>query len=158
MKYKRLPKTELEKLEKEFINFLAVNSITADDWKEKQATNDESIELLIDDFSDMIYHRVMHKINFIDHRSVSELKVFNTNKEKIILYGLRINDNSFDLTDGNDLEKIFNGNIPNGLEVYRMEKQYSKERELEIFEMLERGCCVVDKKLYTFLEKIHRNA
>ena len=32
MKYERISKVELEKMEKEFIDFLVVNGITAADW------------------------------------------------------------------------------------------------------------------------------
>ncbi len=39
MKYRRLDKEELEELEQEFIKFLAVNTVTADDWAKIQWGN-----------------------------------------------------------------------------------------------------------------------
>ena len=46
MKYERLSKNELEELEKEFVDFLVVNGITAQDWvaiKENEPLNADEI-------------------------------------------------------------------------------------------------------------------
>ena len=54
MKYTRIPSDELEKLEDEFVNFLVVNGITADDWvaiKENEPMNAAEI---VDQFSDVV--------------------------------------------------------------------------------------------------------
>jgi len=46
MKYTRIPTDELEKLEDEFVNFLVMNGIIADDWvaiKENEPLNANEI-------------------------------------------------------------------------------------------------------------------
>ena len=57
MKYKRLASQELEALEKEFINYLATEQITADEWVKMKETTPEKSEELIDVFSDMVYEK-----------------------------------------------------------------------------------------------------
>ncbi len=48
MKYKRLTKEQLEELHEEFINFLATQSITAEEWatlkKEKPEVAEEELD------------------------------------------------------------------------------------------------------------------
>ncbi|MEY2924715.1 MAG: hypothetical protein RLZZ337_1263, partial [Bacteroidota bacterium] len=46
LKYERLAQEELEKLQDDFVNFLVVNGITADDWvsiKENEPLNADQI-------------------------------------------------------------------------------------------------------------------
>lgn len=158
MKYKRLPLNELQLLEKEFIKFLAVNSITADDWIKIQEESSEKMDELIEEFSDLVYHRVMQKVSCLDHRTKNEVKVFKTEKEKISLIAMSTTATDVNFLDENDFNAILSGNKAIPVEVYKSEKAYQKEREVEIFDLLENGCCIVDPSLYDFFEKIHQNA
>ena len=51
MKYARLTKEQFEELNKEFINFLATQSITADEWQDIKANKPEVAEEELDVFS-----------------------------------------------------------------------------------------------------------
>lgn len=157
MKYKILPQEELEKLEKEFIHFLAVNSITAEDYKKMQETDRAKIIELIETFSDMVYERVMQKITYIDHRTSDEIKVFEAGENKISLLGIKSKNKAIDFLKEDAFKSLMNGTIQDDFEIYKSEKPYNKQREIEVFEMLEQGCCVVDQSLYEFLDKIYAN-
>ena len=56
MKYRRLDQNELKTLEKDFIEFLASQSITADEWENMRKEQQLG---LIDIFSDLVFEKVL---------------------------------------------------------------------------------------------------
>lgn len=151
MKYKRLRPEELQALEKEFVNFLASAQITGPDWEKMKEQELEKANELIEVFSDLVYDKVLRKIKFLEFRDAKTLNIFNCTNEKIKLLGLRVNESStLDLTAPDVLSK-WNQNNSGSVTVVRTEKNYSKERELEMFELLETGCLITDDKLYNLL-------
>ena len=69
MKYKRLTKEQLEELHPEFINFLATQSITADEWDTLKKEKPEVAEDEIDVFSDLIWEGVLNKVEYLENVS-----------------------------------------------------------------------------------------
>ena len=59
MKYRRLTLEELEPLENEFIDFLVVNGIIADDWRHLLAHDLEKSNQIIDAFSEVVFEGIM---------------------------------------------------------------------------------------------------
>ena len=64
MKYARLTKEQFEELHQEFINFLATQSITADEWKKLKIEKPEVAEQELDIFSDLIWEGVLNKVKY----------------------------------------------------------------------------------------------
>lgn len=152
MKYKRLGTAELQALEKEFVNFLASAQITAKDWEKMKEQELEKANELIDVFSDLVYEKALKKIKFLEFRDAKTLNIFNCTEEKIKLLGLRVNENSLlDLTAPDVLTK-WNESNSGSVTVVRTEKNYTRERELEMFELLETGCLITDDRLYNLLK------
>ncbi|HBN03480.1 MAG TPA: hypothetical protein DD396_05495 [Bacteroidetes bacterium] len=122
MKYHRIPKNELEKLEDDFIKFLVVNGITADDWlaiKENEPVNADQI---INQFSDVVWEGILRKIKYLN-------KV-----EKDFAYYFKCDATEIHLVRVISAEKIN--------EYHTATKSYSKQRELELFEMIQNGCMI----------------
>lgn len=67
MKYQRLSKEQFEELHQEFINFLATQSITSDEWEEIKTNKPEVAEQELDVFSDLIWEGVLNKVEYIEH-------------------------------------------------------------------------------------------
>ena len=59
MKYRRLSKEQLEELHLEFINFLATQSITGEEWTALKKNKPEVAEEELDVFSDLIWEGVL---------------------------------------------------------------------------------------------------
>ena len=59
MKFRRLTNEELQELEKEFVQFLVSNTVTADDWEKIKEDNPERAEGLIEIFSDIVFEKVI---------------------------------------------------------------------------------------------------
>ncbi len=151
MKYKRLRSEELQALEKEFVNFLASAQITGPDWEKMKEQELDKVNELIEVFSDVVYDKVLRKIKFLEFRDAKTLNIFNCTEEKIKLLGLRVNENSpLDLTAPDVLSKWNESNSGN-VTVVRTEKSYIKDRELEMFELLQNGCLISDDRLYNLL-------
>jgi hypothetical protein len=150
-KYKRLTTDELQTLEKEFINFLASAQITGADWEKMKKAEPEKVEELIVVFSDVVYDNVLSKIKFLEYREPKTLNIFNCTNDKIILVGLRVNEHSpLDLT-ASDIFSQWTDNKTSAVNIIKTEKNYVKERGLEVFELLQSGCLITDDKLFNLL-------
>lgn len=157
-KYRRLTSEELELLEEDLIQFLAANSVTADDWEKLKQEEPDKAMALIDRFSDIVFEKVLSKEVDLEHRSPKKLKLFRCEQERIRLMGLDLPQESpIDMTDPEAFRELMQDPKKHGagVELYKAEKGYNKEREEEIKEMLDQGCRLTEKKLFTLLEKLH---
>ena len=154
MKYKRLNIEELKALEKEFVSFLASAQITGADWEKMKKEETTQAEELIDVFSDLVYEKVMSKINYLEYRDQKSMNIFHCMIDKIVLVGLRVKENStFDLT-AEDVFSQWNESTLKAVNVIKTEKKYVKERGEEVFELLQNGCFITDDKLYKLISKL----
>lgn len=154
MKYKRLTNEELAALEKEFINFLASAQITGSDWEKMKSTDLRKAEELIDVFSDLVYEKVMGKINYLEFRDNKTLNIFHFTEDKIMLVGLRVKENDkLDLMAENVFEQWTQNNT-SSVNVVKTEKKYMKDRGEEVFDLLQTGCFITDDKLFKAISKM----
>jgi len=148
-KYRLLSKEELLSLEKEFIDFLIVNGVMADDWEDIKKDTPDKADDFIKLFSDVILEGILRKTIFLEYRDAVSIKAFQCLKDKIVLIGLDGNA-SLDLTNPSDLEKAID-NPPSGFKVFTTDKRYNKSREKEIFDMIQAGCQISDGKIFKTL-------
>jgi len=150
-KYRLLTTEELNELEKEFIDFLILNGIAADDWEKMKKENSEETNVIIGLFSDVVFEGIMRKVKFLEHRTKNSVKAFQCLDKKIVLAVMDApTNNKIDFTDSDFIQKATK-NAPKGLKVYTSEKEYSKTRELEIFEMITNGCTISEGQLFKTL-------
>lgn len=145
-KYRSLTTEELSELEKEFVDFLVINGITASDWEKLKSEEKEKAEKIVDQFSDVVWEGVLRKTQFLEHRGPQEIRAFQCLPGKIVLMGLKIKDENIDLRTSEGVQKI-QENIPSTA-VYSSEKVYSKKREEELFELIKSGAVISDGKLF----------
>lgn len=122
MKYTRIPSDELEKLEDEFVNFLVVNGITADDWvaiKENEPMNAAEI---VDQFSDVVWESILRKTKYLNKIEDQSAYYFKCDLEKIFLIKIDKREE--------------------GAEQLSTSKEYHTIREFELFEMIQNGCTI----------------
>lgn len=148
-KYRRLSIEELKSLEKEFIDFLVVNGIPAEDWE--KIKNDESkSQGMIDSFSDVVFEKILREIKFIAHYSTRSIKTFHCQSDSINLIGVDTSSPDIDLTTENGIKRLTT-DPPKDLQIYQSSKGYHPTREQEIFKMLGQGCVKTDGALYEML-------
>ena len=145
-KFRSLTLEELEPLEKEFVEFLVINGIPADDWvRIKEEQPDKSVQV-IDSFSDVVLDSIMRKTRFLDHWSKTALRAFQYLQDKMVLVALETTDETLNLADPYFFQSE---NVPlEHLEIYTLEKKYAKQREIELFEMTQQGCEISDGQLF----------
>ena len=73
MKYSRLTKEQFEEMKQEFINFLASQSITADEWEKIKKEQPKAAEQELDVFSDLIWEGVLNKVEYLEHFSANQI-------------------------------------------------------------------------------------
>jgi len=159
MKYRRLSTEELHKLEAEFIRFLAANTITGDDWEKLKSQKTDKAEELLNLFSDIVFDKVLDDLKYLEFKSIADLKIFYCGQEKMVLMGLRvIGESDIDFRTPLPAEELINRlNASKAkLEVYSAEKAYSKDRKMELFQMMEQGCLIADGKLFEVLRDLKK--
>lgn len=124
MKYNRLPAEELKKLEKEFVDFLVVNGIIAEEWEQIKGFDKLKAEAIVDQFSDVVWEGVLRKAKYLEK------------KEDDVVYLFKCEDNLIHLKKVTDQEFV------------SASKPYSFNREDEIFDMVQQGCEITDGSLY----------
>ena len=157
MKYRRLELAELEVLEKEFIQFLAANHITAEDWVKMKEEDLEQTNGLLDIFSDIVFDKSLDKLEYLEFISPMDIKTFFCDKEQIYLLGLKYQAgksiNFLEMNLGNDLIDLIK-DPSTSLEIYSAEKSYQGDRKQELFKMIENGCLISKEgTLYKTLDK-----
>jgi len=146
-KYRVLDNEELTAFEKEFIEFLVINSITADDWSKMKADQPERAKTIISLFSDVIFEKLMRQTQYIIRRSSQNIACFHYQTEQAVLVGIETKQETVNLLNINSAEQI----PKEGVNIYTSTKTYEKQREIEMFEMLNNGAEISDGKLYKAL-------
>ena len=156
MKYRRLEDAELKELEKEFIDFLVSNTVTAQDWifiKENEPLKAEQLIVL---FSDMVLEKALGNIEYLELREPTSLMLFKCTKENMILLGISCADGvEVDFTDESQLIKLAEGNFNEGqFKVFKSTKKYAISREREVFDLTEQGCMITDDTLFNLVKTL----
>ncbi len=145
MKYRRLDLAELKTLEKDFVHFLASNHITADDWVKLKKEDTEKVESLLDMYSDIVWNKTLPQVQYLEFVNSLDCKLFFCRETEIQLVGLSIaKSTGIDLLQLNlltDLPELVHTHAAH-IHMYNSTKTYQKEREQEIFDLLESGCWI----------------
>ncbi len=143
-KYRRLTIDELGELEKEFVDFLVINGIVASDWVKIKQEDSEAAELIIDQFSDVIFEGTMRKVEYLKFVSEKSIKCFQCLANKIVLVGMDAElDSDTNFLENNDWQRS-----TEGLKVYTTSKPYKEVREKEIFSMIQSGASIADGQIF----------
>lgn len=149
-KYRVLSTDELNELEKEFVDFLLLNGITADKWVQIKAEDKEAAEDMITLFSDVVLEGVLRKVKFLEYRSRADIKTFQCLDSSMVLVGMKSSNSSVDFTDESFFQNALNHPLE-GMQVYTTSKNYSQDREMELYNMIQSGCEISDGKVFKLL-------
>ena len=150
-KYRLLTFEELQELQKEFIDFLVLNSITADEWDKMKKKAPEKASKLLELFSDVVFESIIRKIQFLEFRTPKDLISCHCLEKKLIVVGMKAPLKSdADFTDQTFIQQAFL-NPPAGLKVYTTERHYEKSREEDLFAMIETGYMITGGNVFKTL-------
>lgn len=146
-KYRNLTSEELLSLEKEFVDYLIVNGITAEDWVKIKQIEKEKAEDIITLFSDVVFEGVMRKVQFLDFVAPQEIRTFQCLADKMVMVAMVTENQSYDFTN-KEFIQLATSQPPSGIKIYTSEKPYHQIREIELFGMTQNGCYISDGNLF----------
>ncbi|HLW39219.1 MAG TPA: DUF6495 family protein [Brumimicrobium sp.] len=106
MKYARLSISDLKDLEDEFVKFLILNGIAADDWEKLKKEENEKAELIIDQFSDAVWEGILRKTDLLELRRNDFLTLCYTKENLLYTFVIKAPDETIDFTLEKDIEKV----------------------------------------------------
>ena len=133
MKYRCLTDDELKELEEEFKLFLIANNVYTQEWEKLNKSKDKRVLQLVEQFSDIVLEKALSKICYIEHLTSKDIKSFKCEKDKMILIGITSKNQSTDFTK----DKL--SDIKDDLSIFKTNKSYLKQREMEVFELIQIG-------------------
>lgn len=150
-KYRLLTRDELESMRDDFVKYLVLNGIDIDEWMRLKKEEPKKADKILDLFSDVVFERVLRRIEYVDLYTQRTIKAFKCEEDKMILIALETEDESYDFTQPAGIQKA-RETPPADLKIYRTEKKYTDTRELEIYLMTTAGATASKGKLYESLE------
>lgn len=153
MKYSRLIKEQFEELEKEFINFLATQSITAEEWKNLKQNKPELAEMELDVFSDLIWEGALSAAKYLEHISPKQMHLFSLNDDSMHVIAVTLK-NDQDLTTTDGYNWLRDNLMDDHVEFLQAKKEYSDDKNLDKFKLIEQGAVITKGDLFRYFDKL----
>ncbi|MCM5663464.1 DUF6495 family protein [Galbibacter mesophilus] len=154
MKYRRLTKEQLEEMHPEFINFLATQSITADEWKDIKTNKPEVAEEEIDVFSDLVWEGVLGKVEYLENISDAEMHLFHLGNKEMGLIAVRVHQPGVNLTTEAGFDWFKKNFLTDAVEMMTAKKAYSEDPNKDKFELIEKGAVITKGELFRYFDDI----
>jgi len=149
MKYRCLSNEELSELEGEFKQFLISNNVYTEEWEELNLKKDKKVLELVEMFSDIVLGKALRNIKYLEHITPNDIKSFKCDTIEMVLIGIASKNKKIDFT-----KDVF-ADFAEELDIFKMSKPYHKDRELEVFDLLQSGCSIIDEERFNKLEMAH---
>ena len=154
MKYKQLTKEQFEALHQEFAAFLATQQIDVDEWTKIKEENPGMLKEELDLFSDLVWEKVLNKTNYLEHFSNQNMNLFKCDKFQISRVVVQVNKSDFNFFSDKDFKWFIDNTNDESIEFFKGAKAYEKERNLELFDLIQKGSIISDGKLYENIFKL----
>lgn len=154
MKYTRLTKEQFEELHQEFINFLATQSITAEEWSNIKQNKPELADQELDVFSDLVWEGVLQQAKYVENISPQHIYMFHFEEAQIKLIGLKLLSTDIDLTTSEGFGWLRDNLLSDDVELFRADKDYSDDKLKDKFELIQQGANITKGELFTYFENL----
>ncbi|MGB5821543.1 MAG: DUF6495 family protein [Saonia sp.] len=154
MKYARLTKEQLEELHTEFINFLATQSITSDEWSDLKINKPRVAEEELDVFSDLIWEGVLSKVDFLENISKQQMHLFHLTDKEMKLISVKVMNPEIDLGTASGFTWFKNNYQSDFVEYLTASKAYTADKNLDKFSLIQQGAVITKGDLYQWFDNI----
>ncbi len=154
MKYTRLTKEQLEELEPEFINFLATQSITGDEWAKIKKETPAVAEDELDVFSDLIWEGVLSKVVYLENISAQQMHLFELAEKEMKLIAVKVMNPKIDLTTEIGFSWFKKNWQSDFVEYMTAAKAYTDDKNLDKFQLIKQGAVITKGELYKWFESM----
>ena len=154
MKYRQLTKEQFLALSNEFAEFLATQQIDVKEWelikKDKPLMAEEELNL----FSDIVWEDVLNKTEYLEHISESHINLFKCNSKEVIRIYIKLNDLNRNFLKPEDYRWFLENLLDDSIDYFKAVKKYSKDRNKEIFELIEMGSEISKGDLFNAIKEL----
>ncbi|MGB5982331.1 MAG: DUF6495 family protein [Nonlabens sp.] len=154
MKYRRLTKEQLEEMHQEFINFLASQSITAEEWKDIKENKPDIAEEEIDVFSDLVWEGVLSNAEFFEHISPRTMNLFKLGKEEMELISIMVGDELIDITTTQGYQWLQKNLMDEQVKIFTAKKEYGADPNADKFKLIETGAVITKGDLFNYFDDL----
>ncbi|MFT5667421.1 MAG: hypothetical protein ACI9DK_001615 [Vicingaceae bacterium] len=140
----------MELLTEDFIEFLYLRGINKFEWKLLLDYSSAEALNILGNYSEMTFEKVMRTVNFLEYRTTNTLELINCTDRKIISIFLELPlKSNLNFLKIDSVDKL---QATTSLSSKQISKRYFYSREKDIFNLIESGYKVVDKKMFSYLD------
>ncbi len=154
MKYSRLTKEQFEELHQEFINFLATQSITADEWTNIKTNKPEVAEQELDVFSDLVWEGVLNKAMYLEHISPQQIHLFSLGETNMHVIAVKLTIDDKDLSTKEGFNWLRDNLLDDSVEFLQANKTYSEDKNLDKFKLIQQGSNITKGDLFKYFDTL----
>tara|TARA_B100000768_G_C11162973_1_gene325369 strand:+ start:380 stop:871 length:492 start_codon:yes stop_codon:yes gene_type:complete len=156
MRFRKLSKIELEALSEELIQFLVVQGIDDDLWREINKESPENAEELIVLFSDTVLQKVYSKVEYLSFVSEQVFSIFRIDGEDMEAIVIK-NKSKADAFE--NLQSVIDRTTKStkGYEIFSAKRSLGDQILDEIHTLTEKGCLVADQEIWKYFSQFHKN-
>ena len=141
-------------LEEEFINFLATQSITAEEWKSIKEEKPSAAEEELDLFSDLVWEGVLANVKYLENISEQHMHLFHCAEKEMNLISVKVMNPDIDLSTKEGFDWFRKNWQSDFVEYLTASKAYSDDKNLDKFELIQKGAVITKGALYEWFEQI----
>ena len=142
-------------MHKEFINFLATQSITAEEWQKIKLEQPEVAEQELDVFSDLIWEGVLKNVTYLEHFSSDQIHLFHLGAKDMKLIAIKLeNKPKLDLLTPEGYNWLRDNLMDNSVTILNAHKPYSKDRNKDKFALIQQGAAITKGSLFDYFDTL----
>ncbi len=153
MKYRQLTKEQFESLHEEFALFLASQSIDVKEWNQLKKEKPQVAEDEMNVFSDVVWDDVLTKTAYLEHFSKQSINLFKCDESEIHRIFVKIN-KDINLLEQEGFEWLLSNPTDDVVEYFNGTKEYTSERNSEVFDLIEKGSSISKGELYEYFNRL----
>ena len=105
-------------------------------------------------FSDVVWENVLTKAEYLEHISDSHINLFKCTSKEIIRIYIQLNDKTKSFLNDSDFQWFLNNPMDDRIEYFKASKKYKKERNIEVFKLIEMGSSISKGKLFKTMAQL----
>ncbi len=152
MKYRQLTKEQFESLHREFAQFLASQSIDVNEWNQIKQEKPHVAEEEMNIVSDIVWDDVLKRTEYLEHFSSNSINLFKCEDKKIYRIVIQINNDSINLMESKGYQWLLKNSLDSTVDILQGNKIYQRERNAEIFDLIEKGSNISKGELYEYFK------
>ncbi len=138
----------------EFSNFLATQSITAEEWDALKKEKPEVAEEEVDVFSDLVWERVLNNLEYLENISANHMHLFHLTEKEMKLIAVKVLNPNIDLSTEEGFGWFKKNWQSDFVEYLSASKAYSDDPNADKFSLIEEGAIITRGELYRWFDDI----